>query len=87
LYVDVVAITTGTAAGDDYVGVELIDHALGTKGGINLADTTFLHSYVVLTEELLQLTQLLVHCYNNTNLHITFYYLWCKDTKKLEIRN
>ena len=53
LHVDVVAIASGTAAGDDAVGVELVDHALGTQGGVNLTDATLLNQHVIAVEELL----------------------------------
>jgi hypothetical protein len=83
LDIDVVAIATGTAAADDAVGVELINHSLGTKGGIDFADATLLYQHVTVVEQLLQLVQLLVHGYNNTYFHM--FYTFCAQSyeKKL----
>jgi hypothetical protein len=53
LYVDIVAITTGASTGDDDVRVELVNHPLGTKGSVHLADATLLYAYILVTEELL----------------------------------
>ena len=55
LDIDVVAVTTGTATADDAVGVVLIDHPLGPKGCIDLADATLLNQYVTVLKDLLQL--------------------------------
>jgi hypothetical protein len=50
---DIVAITTGASTGDDDVRVELVNHPLGTKGSVHLADATLLYAYILVTEELL----------------------------------
>jgi hypothetical protein len=69
LDIDVVAVTTGTAAADDAVGVELINHSLSTERRIDLANATLLYQHVAVLEDLLQLAQLLVHCYDNSYFH------------------
>ena len=53
LNVDIVAVASGTTARNNTVWVELIDHALGAQGGIDLADATLLNQYVTTAEELL----------------------------------
>ena len=55
LDIDVVTIATRTTAADDAVGVVLIDHPLGPKGCIDLADATLLNQYVTVLKHLLQL--------------------------------
>jgi hypothetical protein len=55
LDVDVVAIASGTSAGDDAVGVELVDHTLGAECGIDLADATLLDEDFRGWEKLLKL--------------------------------
>jgi hypothetical protein len=55
LDVDVVAIASGTSAGDDAVGVELVDHTLGAECGIDLADATLLDEDFRGGEKLLKL--------------------------------
>ena len=85
LYLDVIAIATRTTAGDDAVGVELVDHLLGTKGRIDLADAAFAHQHIAVGEELLQLLQLLIHSYDNTYFHVFFNCFGCKVTKFIVI--
>ena len=75
LDVDVVAIATGTATTDDAVGVELVDHPLGTKGCIDFADATLLHQHITVLKHLLQLAQLLIHSNDNTDFHM--FYMFC----------
>ena len=78
LHLDVIAVTTGTARGDDAVGVELIDHTLGTESGVHLADATLLDEHVFAVEERLELAQLLVHCHNYTYFHVFLMFLPAK---------
>jgi hypothetical protein len=87
LDIDVVAVTTGTAAADDAVGVELINHSLSTERRIDLANATLLYQHVAVLEDLLQLAQLLVHCYDNSYFHTFFNFYVGKGTKKLRIEN
>jgi len=70
LYLHVVAMSPGTAAGDDDVGFKIVNHALGPKGSVHLADTALLYPYTAVAEELLQLAQLLVHSYYNSYFHL-----------------
>ena len=53
LNIDLVAVASGAAAGDDTVGLELINHTLGTEGGVHLADATLLYTHITVVEELL----------------------------------
>ena len=69
LHLHIVAVASRTSAGDDDIGMELVDHPLRTKGGIHLADAALLYSHVAVAEQLLQLLQLLVHGYNYTYFH------------------
>jgi hypothetical protein len=87
LDVDIVAIATGTTAADDAVGVELINHSLSTERRIDLANATLLYQHVAVLEDLLQLAQLLVHCYDNSYFHTFFNFYVGKGTKKLRIEN
>ena len=87
LNVDVVTIATGTTAADDAVGVELINHSLSTERRIDLANATLLYQHVAVLEDLLQLAQLLVHCYDNSYFHTFFNFYVGKGTKKLRIEN
>jgi hypothetical protein len=50
LYIDVVAIASGTASGDDYVGFMNADHLHCLYCGVYLADTTFLKDNLVFWE-------------------------------------
>ena len=67
---DVVAIATSTARGDDDVGLILVYHLGSAEGCIDLAHATLLNDDVAVLKQVLQLLQLLVHCYNNSYLHV-----------------
>ena len=70
LHIDIIAVTTGTATGDNAVRMKLIDHTLGTQCRIHLADTTFLYQHITIPKDFLKLFQLLVHCHNDSYFHI-----------------
>jgi hypothetical protein len=50
--------------------MKLVDHTLGTQRSIHLADTTFLYQHITILKDFLELTQLLVHGYNDSYFHI-----------------
>lgn len=71
LNADALAMTTGTTAGNDDVGTELVDDTLSTQRGIDLTYATLLDADIdVAHKELTQLAQLLLHCYNYSYFHI-----------------
>lgn len=70
LHVDVIPIAAGTSAGDDDVGPVFADHFRCTDGGIHLADAAFFHNDSAVVEQVLQLLQLFVHGYDNSNFHL-----------------
>ena len=51
LHVDIVAVASSTAGGDDVIGMHLIDHTLSTQGGIHLADAAFPDYHFVAVEK------------------------------------
>ena len=64
LNADIVAIAASTTGGDNDIGVELVNHTLGTQSRIHLANATFLHQHITVSKQRLELTQLLIHRYN-----------------------
>ena len=82
LNVHVVAISAGTAAGDDDIGMKLVNHTLGTKGGIHLADATLLYHHISVSKQRLELAQLLIHRHDNTYFHSSFSFLMVQSYKK-----
>ena len=59
----------------------LVYHLSSAQGRIDFADTTLLYDDVAVVEQVLQLLHLLVHCYNNTNLHTRSCFIFCKGKK------
>ena len=81
-HVDVVTVATSTATRHNHVGLVLAYHLGRSQGGIHLADTTLLHDHAVVTEQVLQLLQFLVHCHDNSYFHVSFPLISaCKGTK------
>ena len=70
LKVDVIAITAGTAAGNDTVGFVLTDHLYGLYGCVDSGDAALLQDQLVFWKQRTELLVLLVHCYNHTYFHI-----------------
>ena len=67
---DALAMTTGTASGDDDLRMELVDETLGTEGGVDLTYAALDDADVgIVGKELLQLKHLPIHSYNNSYFH------------------
>lgn len=79
----------GEAGAEDGVGTMLLHKAHGAHGGIDLADAALPEDYLVVSQatrvaakSIAHLTILNIHGYNDSNFHLTLFYLLCKNTKK-----
>ena len=73
LHVNAVAVTPGASTRYNHIRLVTANHFCGSQGGIHFADATLLYNHTVWVEKVLQLLQLFVHSYDNSNFHLTKY--------------
>ena len=69
LHPDALAVSAGTTRRDDDVGMVPDNHLHRTDGGVHLPYSTLLHHHLVFREDIPELAQFFLHCYDNSYLH------------------